>query len=237
MITFYNTNSSKYDTNRRNSEVIANLVAERNGGNEESRHSLIDILCMIREECHSGMSSEVALTLLEKDFRFREGELFISRKQAWSLGCGCTALGLNFSAEIAETAADVKMEEEIDMPETKSQFTVEPAPAPVIPSFIPDFVNGARLGDTIELVDTETGNVQTVTIQRKASTSSSEIGVVSSCSPVGAAILGHVAEDLVEVNTPSGTKQLQILSIARSKKTICFQEGHMVRSSLQQRNP
>lgn len=217
MPTFYSTHSSKFETNRKNSEVIANLVAERNGGNEESRHSLIDILCMIREECHSGMSSEVALTLLEKDFRFREGELFISRKQAWSLGCGCTALGINLSAEIAETAADVKMEEEIDMPETKSQFTVEPAPAPVIPSFIPDFVNGARLGDTIELVDTETGNVLTFKIQRKASTSSSETGVVSSCSPVGAAILGHVAEDLVEVNTPSGKKQFQLLSVQGHK--------------------
>lgn len=210
MPTFYSTHSSKFETNRKNSEVIANLVAERNGGNEESRHSLIDILCMIREECHSGMSSEVALTLLEKDFRFREGELFISRKQAWSLGCGCTALGINLSAEIAETAADVKMEEGIEVPEKESQLTVEPA------HFTPDFLHGARLGDTIELADTETGNVQTFKVLRKASSSSSEKGVVSSCSPVGAAILGHLPEDLIDVFTPLGKKSFQILSIDKS---------------------
>ena len=206
-MTLINTNSSQLETNRRNSEVIANLVAERNRGKEESRDLLIDILSMIHEESCTGISSEVALTLLENDFRYRSAELFLSRKQAWCLGCGCTALGLNLSAKIAETTADVKMEEGIEVPEKESQLTVEPA------HFTPDFLHGARLGDTIELADTETGNVQTFKVLRKASSSSSEKGVVSSCSPVGAAILGHLPEDLIDVFTPLGKKSFQILSI------------------------
>lgn len=215
MITLYNTRSNKFDTSRRNSEVIANLVAERNGGKEESRDLLIDILSMIHEESRTGMSSEVALTLLENDIRFRGGELFCSRKQAWSIGCGATELGLNLN-EVLAGSEPAKETISADVKPVKAEESVSIKPEPVVPVWTPDYVNGCRIGDTVAFADTATGELVSFKIVATESCSSSERGVISKSSPVGQALLGHLVEDMVDVQTPSGSKKFQIVSIARS---------------------
>lgn len=208
--------SSWFDRNRRNSEVIEGLVAERNGGNRSSRSRLLDILGMVRDESLTGVSSEVAVTLLENDSKFRRGVLFLSRKQAWAVAAGATELGLNLGAAVsADTVPADSSTTGSAVQAAAKEREVPAVQSPVIPSWTPH-PDGVRLGDTVDFVDTQTGCLMSFRIVGKESNSLSDTGVMYIDTPVAKAFLGHVADDMVDVMTPAAVvRTFQLLSVKR----------------------
>lgn len=71
----------------------------------------------------------------------------------------------------------------------------------------------ARLNSTVEVVYTESGEVDEFMIVTKIEADPFE-GKISSESPVGAAIIGRKTGDLVNIFTPGGSVNLRIKSVA-----------------------
>jgi len=69
-----------------------------------------------------------------------------------------------------------------------------------------------NFGSTVVLEDMEFGDQDTYTIVGTAEADSFK-GLISNDSPVGAAILGHHVNDVVDVNTPAGVLKYKIVEI------------------------
>ena len=71
-----------------------------------------------------------------------------------------------------------------------------------------------HVGSTVTVVNRETGREATYKIVGSTEAAPAE-GKISDESPVGAALIGAAAGDVVEVETPSGVRHFEVLSIAK----------------------
>ena len=71
-----------------------------------------------------------------------------------------------------------------------------------------------HVGSTVTVVNRETGREATYKIVGSTEASPAE-GKISDESPVGAALIGAAAGDVVEVETPGGVRHFEVLSIAK----------------------
>ncbi|MDQ1239142.1 MAG: transcription elongation factor GreA [Thermodesulfobacteriota bacterium] len=68
-------------------------------------------------------------------------------------------------------------------------------------------------GSTVSLEDLETGETKSYRLLGQDEADISQ-GILSVSSPVGRALIGRRAEDMVEVKTPSGIREYEILEIS-----------------------
>lgn len=71
-----------------------------------------------------------------------------------------------------------------------------------------------HVGSTVTVVNRETGREATYKIVGSTEAAPAE-GKISDESPVGAALIGAAAGDVVEVETPGGVRHFEVLSIAK----------------------
>ena len=151
--------------------------------------------------------SDVYSTLLENSQIYEK--LTPSDRQIWRLSFLCAEIAFTPEKPFRSASCDMprkEMDAFVNIPSEFEEVTVEE------PAWTPD-PNGARLGDTVCFVDTETGEERIFTLSRQSDLTSGKLDIQS---PVAQAMLGHIQDDNVVAKTPCGDRKLQIISISRN---------------------